>query len=277
MFLLRVYGISCALLIITVLSGCGSTDPVAENPPPSGLTYSVNPAVYTVGTAIPSNTPSSSGGAVLRYSVSPPLPAGLSLDSSTGVISGTPTSVAPATAYVVTASNSVGSASTGLSISVSTDLPPPSGLTYSVNPAVYAVGTAISTNAPSSSGGAVATYSISPALSAGLNLNTATGVISGTPTAVTPAAAYVVTATNVAGSATAGLSITVSTGVVPPTSACSKTIGPSGVIRLRQSGATTPLAPVQTCVLTTAIKRIEPSRRQKTCTDSEECSRAGCS
>ena len=184
--------------------------------PPGGLTYSVNPAVYTVGAAVSSNTPSSSGGAVVTYSVSPALPAGLSLDSSTGVISGTPTSVTPATAYVVTATNSGGSATSGLSITVNTEVTPPSGLTYSVNPAVYTAGTAISTNTPRSSGGAVATYSVSPALPAGLSLNTSTGVISGMPTTVTPATAYVVTATNVAGSTTAGLSITVNTGVISP-------------------------------------------------------------
>ena len=216
MLAFRAYAISSVLLAITALSACHSTDQSAAQSGPSGLTYSVNPATYAVGTAIPSNTPSSSGGVVVRYSVSPALPAGLSLDSSTGVISGTPTAVTSATAYLVAATNAAGSATTGLSITINSDAVPPSGLTYSVNPALYTVGTAISANTPSSSGGAVVTYSISPVLPAGLSLDTSTGVISGTPASVTPATAYVVTATNSAGSATTGLSITVNTQVTPP-------------------------------------------------------------
>ena len=183
---------------------------------PSGLTYSVNPAVYTVGTAIPSNTPSSSGSAVVSYAVSPALPAGLSLNTSTGVISGTPSVDAATATYTVTATNSAGSTTVGLSVTVNAAVIAPSGLTYSVNPAVYTVGTAISSNTPSSSGSAVVSYSVSPGLPAGLSLNTSTGVISGTPSAAKATATYTVTARNSAGSTTVGLSITVNAAVIPP-------------------------------------------------------------
>ena len=54
-------------------------------------------------------------------------------------------------------------------------------------------------------------YAVSPALPAGLTLDTATGVISGTPTAVTSTATYTVTATNTGGFTTASLSIAVVT------------------------------------------------------------------
>ena len=183
---------------------------------PSGLTYSVNPAVYTVGTAISSNTPSSSGSGVVSYAVSPALPAGLSLNTSTGVISGTPSVAAATATYTVTATNSAGSTTVGLSVTVNAAVIAPSGLTYSVNPAVYTVGTAISSNTPSSSGSAVVSYSVSPGLPAGLSLNTSTGVISGTPSVATATATYTVTATNSAGSTTVGLSITVNAAVIPP-------------------------------------------------------------
>ncbi len=63
----------------------------------------------TVGTAIAALTPSVSG-TVTSYSVSPSLPAGLTLNTTTGVISGTPTVAAPNTSYVVQAINSSGSA-----------------------------------------------------------------------------------------------------------------------------------------------------------------------
>ncbi len=55
--------------------------------------------------------------------------------------------------------------------------------------------------------GSVTSYSVAPALPAGLSLNTITGVISGVPTTATTAAAYTVTATNGAGSATSAVNI----------------------------------------------------------------------
>src|SRR5207302_10957595 len=75
---------------------------------PAALTYSTNPATYTKGTAITANTPTSSDGAVVSYSVSPALPAGLSLNTSTGVITGTPTALATTAGYLVTATKSGG-------------------------------------------------------------------------------------------------------------------------------------------------------------------------
>jgi Putative Ig domain/Carboxypeptidase regulatory-like domain len=96
-----------------------------------------------------------------------------------------------------------------------TTVSPPTSLSYSINPATYAVGTPITNNIPSSSGGAAASYSVSPALPAGLNLNSATGVISGTPTIVAPSASYVVTAANSAGSTQATVNITVTDDVAP--------------------------------------------------------------
>jgi len=85
---------------------------------PSSLSYSLNPATYTINTAIASNTPSHSGGKPSSYSVSPSLPAGLSLNKTTGVISGTPTAVTTNANYVVTATNSAGSTTATISITV---------------------------------------------------------------------------------------------------------------------------------------------------------------
>src|SRR5205085_192043 len=147
--------------------------------------------------AITANTPTSSDGAVVSYSVSPALPAGLSLNTSTGVITGTPTTLAPTGGYTVTATNTGGSTTATVTITVN-DVAP-SVLTYSSNPATYTKGTAITANTPTSSDGAVVSYSVSPALPAGLSLNTSTGVITGTPTAVKATAGYTVTATNTGG------------------------------------------------------------------------------
>jgi uncharacterized delta-60 repeat protein/uncharacterized repeat protein (TIGR01451 family) len=175
--------------------------------PPSALTYSTNPAIYTKGTAITNNTPSSGGGAVVSYSVLPSLPAGLSLDPGTGIISGIPTAVAAATDYTVTATNSGGF--TPVKVNITVKDVPPAGLNYSANPAVYTRTVTITNNTPSNSGGAVVSYSILPALPGGLSLSTSTGVISGAPAVLSPATNYTVTATNSGGSTTATVNITV--------------------------------------------------------------------
>jgi DNA-binding beta-propeller fold protein YncE len=67
----------------------------------------------------------------------------------------------------------------------------------------------VTTNIPSSSGGVVTLYSVSPALPAGLSLSSSTGTISGTPIAATAANIYTVIASNLGGSNTATLTITV--------------------------------------------------------------------
>ncbi len=200
-----------ATYTVTATNASGSTTaPVSItviDVAPAGLTYATNPATYTTGAPIAENPPSSTGGAVVGYAVSPALPAGLALDGSTGVLSGTPTTIATQATFTVTATNSGGSTTASLSITVN-DVPP-SSLTYATNPATYTTGTAIAVNAPTSSGGAVVSHSVSPSLPAGLSIEPTTGILSGTPTAVSAEAAYTVTATNSGGSTSAALVLTV--------------------------------------------------------------------
>ena len=85
---------------------------------PAGLTYSRTAATYTVGVAIADNVPSSTGGVIDSYSISPALPAGLSIDAGTGVISGTPTAASPTTTYTITGGNCVADTTTTITITV---------------------------------------------------------------------------------------------------------------------------------------------------------------
>jgi hypothetical protein len=84
---------------------------------PTGLTYSTQSATYTQNSAITSNNPSVTG-VVLSYSVSPALPAGLSLDTTTGIIAGNPTTPQIATSYTITATNNSGSTTDSISITI---------------------------------------------------------------------------------------------------------------------------------------------------------------
>ena len=109
-----------AITFVTACGGSGDAGSGTTQPPtaPANLSYSVRSAAYTVGTAIGPNAPSSSGGAVTSYTVQPALPSGLSLNGTTGVISGTPTAVTVIANYAVTAANSAGSTTATITISV---------------------------------------------------------------------------------------------------------------------------------------------------------------
>jgi DNA-binding beta-propeller fold protein YncE len=85
------------------------------------------------------------------YSISPALPAGLSFDATTGIISGTPTAASAATTYTITATNTGGSATTTVSITVNAPVPV---ISYS-SPQTYMAGTTITPLSPTNTGGAV--------------------------------------------------------------------------------------------------------------------------
>lgn len=197
-------------------AGCESTRaqitvtiaaPINTLQAPGGLTYSSTTNVYTVGTAITVLNPTATGGAIASYIVSPTLPAGLTINSSTGVISGTPSSTSSQTTYTITATNASGTATTTVDIMVNSA--PPTGLTYPITSSVYTAGTAINILNPIATGGAITTFSVSPTLPAGLTINPTTGVISGIPSAKVSQKTYIITGTSASGTVTATVDITV--------------------------------------------------------------------
>jgi hypothetical protein len=105
------------------LISCGSEpgpgDAGVQETAPTSLRYSDNPVTYVVGVPITPNVPSSTGGEIVAYYMDTPLPSGLVLDKSSGVISGTPTATAPRATFVVRAGNFVGDVRASLDITVS--------------------------------------------------------------------------------------------------------------------------------------------------------------
>lgn len=75
----------------------------------------------------------------------------------------------------------------------------PQALTYARDFDLVAFGSALPLNVPSVGGGAVSSWSIAPALPAGLTLDPVTGALSGTSTTLAPLASYTVRASNAAG------------------------------------------------------------------------------
>jgi Putative Ig domain len=180
--------------------GSGSAPPAA----PTDLSYSQPPA-FVVGKAISPLTPTVMG-LVTSYSVAPSLPDGLSLNASSGAISGTPTAVAAISNYTVTASNAAGSTPAAVAIAVDAAAP---SISYTAGNFILTVSVPVQGLTPSNGGGAALSWSINPALPAGLSFSAATGVISGTPTAIAAPVTYTVTAQNSGGQGTASLTLSV--------------------------------------------------------------------
>jgi hypothetical protein len=84
---------------------------VATTAPLAAPAFTISSAseTKTVNNAIAGYSINSTGGTIASYAISPSAPAGLSFDGATGLLSGTPTVVAGATAYTITATNGSGS------------------------------------------------------------------------------------------------------------------------------------------------------------------------
>jgi phosphatidylinositol-3-phosphatase len=134
------------------------------------------------------------------------LPAGLSINRTTGLISGTPTA-AGTSSVGLSATNASGTGTATLSLSIASGTPPPPAIP-AINSATSAtgqVGSAFSyqitaTNNPTSFDGT--------GLPAGLSINKGTGLVSGTPTAA-GTSSIALSATNASGTGTATLTLTI--------------------------------------------------------------------
>lgn len=147
------------------------------------------------------------------FSITPALPAGLSLNGATGVVTGTPTALQAARDHIITVADGVNFGVSTVRVSVVA----PGQLTPTTQTVAARVGTAITptTALASAQLGASRTFTITPALPAGLVLNSTTGVISGTPTAVSPTATHTLIGTDGTNTATASVTVSVTVSGLP--------------------------------------------------------------
>ena len=210
-------------MVATNSAGSSAASAAVNATAGDGLPPAISPASQTINgtvgiaiTATTAFTATNFAGDVV-YSLDSDLPSGLSLDTDTGVISGTPTEIQSATTYTVIGADQSGNSDTAtVSITVAA---PPAALSPASQTVNGTVGIAITATtaftATNFTGGVI--YSIDSDLPSGLSLDTDTGVISGTPTVVQSAATYTVTGADQSGnSATATVSITVAAAPTAP-------------------------------------------------------------
>mgnify|MGYP006073631047 CR=1 FL=1 len=151
--------------------------------------------------------------AAFTYSVEPALPSGLSINSTTGVISGTPLETTDET-YVLTAACGEQDATTEFTLDIRIE----PGLSASGGNGT--VGQFFTTSAPTPSDFTCSpiVYSVSGVLPASLELNTSTGVISGIPANVLSSTNYTLTATCGEETASDVISIRIQAAVSPEVS-----------------------------------------------------------
>lgn len=162
---------------------------------PMAVNTDIREVVGKVGEATPASQPvvPTGGVAPYTYSMLTTLPAGLSLNTSTGVISGTPTAETAKTRMQMRAVDSTGIAANSVSqffdvtVNAATAAPAPISANNDIREVIGEINKAVTASQPVVPTGGVPpyTYTMLTTLPAGLSMDPNTGFVSGTPTAVT--------------------------------------------------------------------------------------------
>ena len=191
----------------SVGTGSYSAASAAATPtlPTQTVTWSPTTALTTAQSP---NTPlaaSSSGDGAITYAVQSAGATGCTINSSTRVLTFTAAGSCVIRATAATTSNYL----TGYIDATFTVTLAAPAFSLSSTTESKAQNTAIAGYTITSTGGAIASYAISPSAPTGLTFSTSTGLLSGTPTTVQSATAYTITATNTTSTATRTFTLTV--------------------------------------------------------------------
>ena len=149
---------------------------------------SIADMVYVIGAVVDQTLPRvTAGNLPLIVSLTPDLPAGLTIESTVAstTIQGTPTAAAPTATYTYTATDDDDDIATlTFSITVEANTAPAFGAGVTISEQTFTQGTAITPlTLPTATGGnGDLTYALIPSAPAGLTFNAATNVLSGTST-----------------------------------------------------------------------------------------------
>jgi hypothetical protein len=178
---------------------------ITVNEPSASISYPGTPFEFTREMTY-SVSPSTGGGVIDTWGISPDLPSGLSFNSGNGTISGTPTVNMSNTTYTVWAINSGGNTSITITIVVNE---PQAVLTPSQTGSVLTSNVTMTDITFSNSGGNISNWSIHPPLPSGLNFDYGDGTISGTPDFNQSVDTYTIWANNSGGNVSANINIVI--------------------------------------------------------------------
>jgi hypothetical protein len=182
-------GLTSLLVALPVATGSVGAAP--------SLAPATQTATVSVGEAMTATTAlvSTEIAGTKTFTITPALPAGLSINSTTGVVSGTPTVSLAATTFSIVASDGATSAMATLTLTVTEVTSQSVAVTPASQSVSGKVGTALTATtaltAPLITG--TKYFSVTPKLPDGVSINTATGVISGTPLNAASSGVYIIT------------------------------------------------------------------------------------
>ena len=153
------------------------------------------------------DAPDIEGGPVVAWSVAPPLPIGLSLNTETGGIIGTAYQLQAATVYTLTAVNSGGSTNASMTLAVVDQAP--INVHWGNMDLVLTIDAPMIPQTAQHLGGAPVSYAADPPLPTGLEINATTGRMRGTPTVLQAQTTHFIWANNTGGGSLATLIVTV--------------------------------------------------------------------
>jgi uncharacterized protein YjdB len=192
---------------------------------PLATTQAVASKTGTVNTAITAFTPVTASGGTTPYTYAltgGTLPAGMSFNTTTGQVSGTPTATLATTTFTVTvtdAATATSSKTFQLTVNAAT---PPLSTTQAVASKTGTVNTAIAAFTPVTASGGTTPYTFALSggtLPTGMSFSTATGQVSGTPTAALATTTFTVTVTD-ATNATSSKTFQLTVSAASSTSEC---------------------------------------------------------